>query len=167
VQRASLADGTPVTIRPIRPEDDHMVQLFLDGVSSESGWNRLLSGRRLTPMEIHHLTRIDYLREMALVALTSVEGEEREVGVARYVVDEDTTGAEFALLIGDAWQHKGVGSLLLAALTRQARSAGLARLHGITFSGNRAMLALAHKFGFVRVPVPSDATVQEVFKELR
>lgn len=88
-EHASLSDRTKITIRPIRPEDDDIVRLFLEGVSSESGRKRLLSGRSLTLEEIHHLTCIDYQHEMAFVAVTSVDGEERETGVARYIVDDD------------------------------------------------------------------------------
>ena len=166
VQQACLRDGTKITIRPIRPEDDDIVRAFLRGVSRESRWNRLLSARRLTPQEIRHLTRIDYEHEMAFIAVTSVDGKEREIGVARYVVDDDMAGAEFALLITDVWQRRGVGTLLMKTLLRHARSAGLARLHGITHSDNTAMIDLACKLGFETMAVPADATLQEVVKVL-
>lgn len=74
--------------------------------------------------------------------------------------------AEFAILIGDAWQQRGIGTLLLETLLRHARSAGLARLHGITYSTNKAMIDLARKLGFELINVPSDASVREVVKVL-
>jgi acetyltransferase len=142
------------------------VRRFLAGISKESGWNRLLSGRNLSPAEIHHLTRIDYEHEMAFIAVTAIGGEEREIGVARYVVDEDRSGAEFALLITDAWQHRGIGTLLTRALLRYAHASGLARMHGITHASNQAMIDLAGKLGFERIHVPSDATIVQVVKML-
>ena len=162
IEHASLESGMRITIRPIRPDDDEMVRAFLRGLSRASTSNRLLSGRNLTPAEIDHLTHIDYEKEMAFVAVTSVDGHESEIGVARYVRDDDRTSAEFALLIADAWQRQGVGTLLLSTLLRHARSAGIVRIHGTTYSINKAMIDLARKLGFAVISVPSDATILEL-----
>jgi acetyltransferase len=161
-----LPDGTQIVIRPIRPEDDAIERAFIGGLSPDSGYNRLLSGRRLTPDEIRHLTRIDYQREMAFVAATVDGGQVRLLGVARYVRDADGSGAEFALVVADAWQHRGVGTLLLGTLLRHAASAGIVRLRGITLATNEAMQNLARKLGFVQKRDPQDATVRQVEKTL-
>lgn len=161
-----LPDGTNVIIRPIRPEDDAIERDFINGLSRDTGYNRLLSGRKLTPDEIRHLTRIDYDREMAFIAITVDRGQGRLLGVARYVRDADDSGAEFAIVVADAWQHKGVGSLLLRTLLQHAHSAGLARLHGITLATNEAMQNLARRLGFVQQPDPQDATVRELTNTL-
>jgi len=89
IERASLERGMRITIRPIRRDDDEMVHAFLRGLLRASTSNRLLNGRNLTPAEIDHLTHIDYEKEMALVAVTSVDGHMSEIGVARYVRDDD------------------------------------------------------------------------------
>jgi len=157
-----LPDGTNVITRPIHPEDDAIERDFISGLSRDTAYNRLLSGRRLTPDEIRHLTRIDYDREMAFIAVTVDRGQGRLLGVARYVRDAGDSGAEFAIVVADAWQHKGVGSLLLRTLLQHARAAGIARIHGITLATNQAMQNLARRLGFVQQPDPQDATVREL-----
>jgi acetyltransferase len=161
-----VGTGTAVTVRPIRPGDDAIVRAFLDGISRESGRNRLLSARRLTPEEVRHLTRIDYDREMAFIAVACLDDTETEIGVVRYVVDEDGAGAEFALLITDAWQGRGVGVLLLGIAIEHARCRGIPRLHGVTSSSNAGMLRLAEKLEFEIQAVPEDASIREVVKVL-
>ena len=163
---ARLDDGTDILLRPIHPDDDELERAFLCGLSSDSRYNRLLSARKLTPEEMRQLTRIDYEREMAFVAVTGDGAQASLLGVARYVRDADAGGAEFALVVADAWQRKGVGMLLLQALLRQARAAGIVRLHGLTFASNQPMQKLARKLGFVQRADPLDATVRLVEKTL-
>lgn len=164
VESLRLTDGTNIVIRPIRPEDDRIERAFIRGLSRDTGYKRLLSARKLTPEEIRHLTRIDYEREMAFVAVDG--GQARLLGVVRYVRDADASGAEFAMVVADAWQFRGVGTLLLSVLLRHAHAAGIGRLHGITLGTNQAMLNLARKLGFVQRPDPQDATVRYVEKRL-
>jgi acetyltransferase len=161
-----LPDGTNIIIRPIRPEDDAIELAFISGLSRDSAYNRLLSARKLTPDEIRHLTRIDYEQEVAFIAVTADGGQARLLGVARYVRDADATGAEFAIVVADAWQRKGVGTLLLSTLLRHAHSAGIVRLHGITLATNQAMQNLARKLGFVQKHDPQDASVRQIDKTL-
>jgi len=164
---ARLPDGTSVLVRPIRADDDALEREFIDRLSSETRYNRLLSGRRLTPEEILHLTHIDYEREMAFVAVTAEGAQARMLGVARYVRDADGRGAEFALVVADDWQRKGLGCLLLETLLQHAAAAGIARLHGITLATNQPMQNLARKLGFVPGQDPQDATVRRFEKTLR
>jgi acetyltransferase len=166
VSSGRLPDGTAVIIRPIHPGDDAIEKAFIDSLSSDTRYNRLLSGRKLTPEEIQRLTRIDYDREMAFIAVTVNGAQARLLGVARYVRDADGNGAEFALVVADAWQRKGVGSLLLGTLLRHAHAAAIGRLHGITLATNEAMQNLARKLGFARKHDPRDATVRELEKTL-
>lgn len=161
-ERARLADGTDILLRPIHPDDDALERAFISGLSRDSRYNRLLGARKLTPEEVRQLTRIDYEREMAFVAVSASGGQACLLGVARYVRDAHAGGAEFAVVVADVWQCKGVGTLLLQALLRRARAAGIARLHGITFSSNQAMQNLARKLGFVLQADPQDATVRRV-----
>ena len=154
-----LPDGTAIVIRPIHPGDDAIERAFISGLSADSRYNRLLSGRKLTPAELRHLTRIDYEREMAFVAVAANGGQARLLGVARYVRDAGR-GAEFALVVADAWQRKGVGTLLLDRLVRHAYALGIERLHGITLATNQAMQNLGRKLGFAQKRDPHDATVR-------
>jgi acetyltransferase len=165
-ERRRLVDGTDVVIRPIRPQDDAIELDFIRGLSRDSGYNRLLSARRLTAQEIRRLTRIDYDREMAFVAISGHGAQTRLLGVARYVRDEAGGSAEFAVVVADAWQRKGIGTMLLQALQGHARAAGLLSLHGITLAGNQAMQCLGRKLGFAQRADPEDATVRLVEKTL-
>ncbi|MET3391335.1 acetyltransferase [Variovorax sp. 1140] len=151
VEDWQLPDGTPVRIRPIRAEDLAMHTAFVNGLSKETGYRRLLSPRTPQPDELWRMTHIDYDRELALIATTVVDGAERQMGVARYVRG-DTPGtaqvAEFAIVIGDAWQHHGLASKLMRKLIDAARAAGVRQLADITLYDNTAMLTLARKLGF-------------------
>ncbi len=161
-----LPDGTAIVIRPIHPGDDAIEREFIGRLSSDSRYNRLLSGRKLTPEELRHLTRIDYEREMAFVAVAANGGQAQLLGVARYVRDAAGGGAEFALVVADAWQRKGVGTLLMDRLVRHAYALGIERLHGITLATNQAMQNLARKLGFAQKRDLHDATVRQVEKTL-
>jgi acetyltransferase len=165
-ERRRLGDGTGIVIRPIRTQDDAIELDFIRGLSRESGYNRLLSARRLTAQEIRRLTRIDCDREMAFAAISGHGAQTRLLGVARYVRDEAGGSAEFAVVVAAAWQRKGIGTMLLHALQGHARAAGLVSLHGITLAGNQAMHYLGRKLGFAQRADPGDATVRLVEKAL-
>src|SRR5690606_29180613 len=86
VSQAALRDGTPITIRPIRPEDAELEQDFVYRLSAESKYFRFMEQRReLTPSMLVRFTQIDYDREMALIATRDLYGEEQHIGVSRYV----------------------------------------------------------------------------------
>jgi GNAT superfamily N-acetyltransferase len=155
------ADGTDILIRAIRPEDDAIELAFIRGLSHDAGYNRLLGARKLSAWEIRRLTRIDYDREMALVATTGSGAQTLLLGVARYVRD-DAGGAEFAIVVADAWQRRGIGTRLLQALQGKARAAGIGNLHGITLASNQAMQNLGRKLGFVQSRDALDATVRKL-----
>ena len=151
VEDWQLADGTPVCIRPIRANDLAMHTAFVDGLSKETGYHRLLSPRKPQPDELWRMTHIDYDRELALIATTMVDGAERQMGVARYVrgdTPETAHIAEFAIVIGDAWQQRGVALKLMRKLIDAAAAAGVKQLADITLYDNIGMLALARKLGF-------------------
>ncbi len=166
VASGRLPDGTELVVRPIHPDDYAMERAFIRSLSRDAGYNRLLSSRKFTPEEIRRLTCIDYEREMAFIAVTGDGQQASLLGVARYVRDTDAIAAEFAIVVADAWQHKGIGTVLLDTLLRHARSAGIRRLHGITLATNQAMQDLARKLGFVQTHDPQDATVRLVEKTL-
>ena len=156
----SAPDGTPVTIRPIRAADFALEREFVDKLSSETGYQRLMSTRHLSADEITHFTDIDYEREMALIATVAADGRERQIGVARYVREKDAPmQAEFAIVLADEWQGRGLGAKLLSSLLAVARREGVQRIVGIALSTNGGMLALARRLGFRLAPDPSSATI--------
>jgi len=144
----TAADGTAVAIRPIAVDDFELELAFTQGLSRESGYQRLMSARRLSRAEIERLVRIDGECEAALIATTTLAGRERLVGVARFVREQCGETAEIALVVADDWQGRGLGRRLMHGLIAAARRRGVRRLVGTTLSENIAMLALARTLGF-------------------
>jgi acetyltransferase len=143
-------EGPRVTLRPIRPEDAEMEQAFVKRLSSESRYFRFMDTmRELTPLMLVRFTQIDYDREMAFVATVPEGGVETEVAVARYVSNPDGESCEFALVVADDWQGRGLGRRLMEKLIAVARARGLRSMLGHVLAENRGMLALARKLGFV------------------
>jgi len=163
----AAADGTVITIRPISAADLALEQEFVDGLSASTGYQRLMSARRPSFEELRRFTDIDPERELALIATTLVKGRERQIGVARYVKEESSpSDAEFAIVLSDDWQGRGVGTRLLASLLLAAKRDGVRRLVGTTMSENRGMLALGRKLGFRLAPDPDSATITNLTVEL-
>jgi acetyltransferase len=153
------ADGTQVCIRAIRRGDIALEARFLSGLSKEALYQRVLSSRGLLPGELKRLTRIDFAREVALVGTVGSPPDEEAIGVARYVVSDSGEESEFAIIVADAWQGRGVGQQLLGDLIAAARGAGLRRMVGSTLATNEGMKSLARKLGFSLQPDPQDGTV--------
>ncbi len=103
---------------------------------------------------------------MALAATVMLEGEETLIGVARYAREADERSCEFALVIADAWQGRGIGRRMLAKLIAVARARGYARMIGDVLSSNRPMQELVKKLGFRLQLHPQDATVMRATLEL-
>jgi acetyltransferase len=149
VQRVSLKDGSEVTIRPIRPDDGELEQEFVRGLSAEARYFRFMDAvRELSPRMVSHFTRVDYDRHLALIATAERDGGEIEVAVARYVAQEDGERCEFAVVVADAWQRKGLGRRLLEALMAAARNAGIRVMYGDVLAGNSGMLRLMDSMGY-------------------
>lgn len=162
IETIRLRDGARLTIRPIRGSDYRLELDFIRGLSARSAYQRLLSPRKLRADEVRRLVNIDYTRELALIAITEVEGEVRQVGVARYVPEADGSSCDFAIVVADAWQGRGLGEHLLRALLQAAARAGVPALTGLTLSANEPMRALARKVGFTLSRDPHDATVVQL-----
>lgn len=160
------ADGTLVTFRPIRPDDLARERAFLDGLSAQSLYQRLLTTRKLLPGELERLTRIDRDHETAIVATIVIDSIERQIGVARYVREKNSTVAEFAIVIADAWQGRGLGKRLLQTLIECAERSGITQLGGMTLAGNREMLFLARSLGFEISMIAGDGTVRQLTRSL-
>jgi acetyltransferase len=149
VQSLTLGDGTPVTIRPIRPEDAEIEQAFVRNLSDEARYYRFMDTvRELSPQMLSHFTRVDYDRHLGLIAVVERDGAETQIGVARYVTGEDRRQCEFAIVIADPWQQKGLGTRLMQALMSAARAAGVAVMEGEVLASNHKMLQFTAGLGF-------------------
>ena len=168
IKQITLRDGAALTIRPIRPADMDMEKAFVRKLSDYSRYYRFMQPiRELSPAMLEHFTHPDYDREMALIALSTCDGKEEEIGVARYVKYPDGRQCEFALAIADAWHGKGVGTALMQELIAAARSAGLESMEGFVLTTNQAMLKLVKFLGFSVKMNPADPTQMTVQKDLR
>jgi acetyltransferase len=157
-----------VTVRPIRPEDIDLETAFAHRLSKETRYNRFLgAGVRLTRAMLEKFTRIDFSRDMALIASTTIEGSEIAIGVARYARLADDVTGEFAVTIADAWQGRGIGRRLLAILIDSARRHGLQRLVGEVLATNAPMLQLARALGFRVDFHPEGGALRRVTLNLR
>ncbi|CAG0997416.1 Peptidyl-lysine N-acetyltransferase Pat [Methylophilaceae bacterium] len=167
VNNWQLADGTDVTIRPIRPEDAELEQAFVRSLSEESRYFRFMNSvQELSQSMLIRFTQIDYNREMALVAVTKDGDREIELGVARYAINPDGESCEFAIVIADSMGGKGLGNKLMIALLDAARSKGLKIMQGEVLNSNTRMLKLMQHLDFTIETSPEDDSVKSVHKLL-
>jgi len=148
-ERFTTRDGSPVTIRPIRPEDEPAMVHFHETLSERSVYFRYFHHMSLTARVTHErLTRIcfiDYDREMVLV----VESNDGElIAVGRLTRERISGEAEFALLVSDTWHEHGLGTELLSRLVLLARNEGITRVSGDILAENRAMQDICRQLGF-------------------
>jgi len=149
VQEGYLADGTPLTIRPIRSEDAESEQAFVRDLSDQAKHFRFMGTlNQLSPEMLTRFTQIDYGREMALIAVTEENGKCVQQGVARYVINPDNTSCEFAIVVSDNHQHQGIGTRLMKALMDSARIHKIGVMEGTVLSNNTDMLHLMSELGF-------------------
>ncbi|TAM95604.1 MAG: GNAT family N-acetyltransferase [Rhodanobacteraceae bacterium] len=155
----TLRDGSEVTIRVLRKEDAGLERDFIRNLSPESRWMRFL-GQFSEPSDslIRKLTELDYRRDMAFIALSRAGGITRLVGVSRYSLAPDGQSCECAVTVADAWQGKGLGTVLMRDLIDIARRRGIRSMFSIDANENERMRELARDLGFKRERDPDDAT---------
>ena len=139
-------DGRPVTVRPIRPEDEARHRAFLERLDPEDIRLRIFYSRRtIEHSELARLTQIDYEREMAFIALDAA-GE--TLGVVRGVTDPDNVASEFGIVVRSDLKGGGLGQRLLCKLADYLRARGTRWLVADVLSENARMLSLARELGF-------------------
>ncbi len=141
--------GNDIYVRPIRPEDaPFLVELF-ESLSPRSVYMRFFSPiKSLSHRMLARFTQIDYDREMALIALAKTGQKERILGVARIISAVRQNQAEFAVVVGDPWQGKGIGAELLKRCLSIAQERGIEKVVGTVLAENIQMLSLGRKLGF-------------------
>jgi acetyltransferase len=143
--------GEPLTLRPIRPEDEDQHRRFIESLSPEDVRMRVFTTRRSLPRsELARLTQIDYAREMAFIAeRRAADGQPETIGTVRAISDPDNVEAEFAIVVRSDLKGRGLGRMLLQKLERYAAAQGLQRITGVVLRENEPMLDLARHCGFV------------------
>lgn len=166
-QQVSLDDGTPLVIRPIRPEDAQSERNFVRDLSDQAKKFRFMHAlNELSPAMLARFTQIDYDREMALVAFTVENDKPVQQGVARYSINQDDASCEFAIVVSHKRQNQGIGTRLMHALMDAARGQGLTTMEGTVLSDNKAMLILMDELGFTRERSKEDAHLIVVQRQL-
>ena len=167
ITEEQLNDGTDIIIRPIRPEDAEIEQAFIRGLSAESKYFRFMNSIHELSLEmLVRFTQIDYHNEMALVAINEgAEGEE-EIGVARYMTNPDKKTCEFAIVVSDKWQGKGIARLLMQKLIDIARNRSLEIMEGQVLANNYRMLELMKSLNFQISNDPSDPGIKLAVQRL-
>lgn len=161
----TLRDRSHVLIRPINKQDKAAERDFIDGLSAEAKRYRFL-GQMGSPSDrmLDRFTDIDYVHDMAFVAVVQDDARERVVGVSRYSTDPAGKRCECAVTVSDAWQDKGLGTTLMRHLIEVARMQGVHTMYSIDLAENLAMKDLARFLGFQSRPDPDDA--HQVIHEL-
>ena len=152
-ESVTLRDGTPVVLRPIRPDDAPRLQAFHAHLSPDSVYLRWLSAHPvLTDEEAETLARVDYHDRMAFVATLPAAGPaeaETIIGVARYTLApaEGPGAAEAAVVVADDFQQRGLGTQLLRRLLPYARAAGITTWVAEINAQNARMLRFIQRSG--------------------
>ena len=149
----TLPEGTGLRVRPIRPDDEPRLARFHAGLSDRSVYQRYFRpiplAQRVRHARLSRLCFADFRTEIPLVAVRGAGGPDEEIlAVGRLHRDPGRAEAEFALVVADAWQRRGVGAVLLARLEEAARLAGCTRLLGTLLAENLPMQRLCHRRGF-------------------
>ena len=157
-QGVILRNGASVRVRAIRPDDEPRLMALCRRLSPRTVYQRFFSVRRLLPEEAHALANVDYRRRMAVVAEVD-DGQEPElIGVARYG-PSDEGPADIGLVVADAWQGLGLGSLLLEEILRAGEQRGIHEFSADVLTDNpRALRLLARHTAITRRTVASGIT---------
>ena len=156
ISRWKLKDGTSVILRPIKPEDEALVNDLFQSLSEETMRFRFFQQIRDVPHET--LTRycnIDYDREIAIVA-EEKKDTRKIIGVSRLILEPGRKCGEFAVVVGDQWQGLGLGSKLVDFIVKISKDMRLKTIGGAILSRNLKMIHLCTKKGFKMEPVDED-----------
>ncbi len=154
MSKEHLLDGTPFCLRPVRPEDEPMLQDIVAHMTPEDQRFRFFMPlKEMSHQLAARLSQVDYAREMALLGV--MDGK-TALGVARYSADPDNQQAEFAIAVRSDWKGRGLGHVLMTRLIGVARQRGIGALVGDVLRDNEAMLDLCRHLGFVIARHPDD-----------
>jgi len=139
-RRVALKDGTRVTLRPIRSQDEAGLIALHARLGPETAYQRFFAALPRLPDDwAHFLANVDYERRMAIVA---VHPGDELIAVARYDHDEAANEAEIAIVVQDRWQGRGLGTILMTELLGYAESRGIRRYRAYVLADNLRMLDL-------------------------
>ncbi|MBP1732016.1 MAG: Acetyl-CoA synthetase / acetyltransferase family protein, partial [Deltaproteobacteria bacterium] len=155
-----LPDGVEVLLRPIKAEDEPLQQEMAASLSHETIRTRFFSS--VKDVSSHEwlilFCNIDYDRHVAIVAEITENGKRKIIGVGRLVMEADFQSGEFAILVHDRYQGRGLGYKLVGMLIEIGRERELKEIVGDVLTENENMLKLARKLGFTAQWAPDGIT---------
>jgi len=148
-KKVKLKDGTQVIFRALRHEDKEEWLELVNSFSPQTAYFRFLAPVGvMTEEAFERYVDVDFIHAVAIVASVQKEGEEHLIGVARYYADEKKPEqAEFAIVVADDWQKKGVGKKLMKHLCNVAKGRGVKIFYALVFKENEGMFNLLKKLG--------------------
>ncbi|MEM3641313.1 MAG: GNAT family N-acetyltransferase, partial [Candidatus Bathyarchaeia archaeon] len=148
VNQWALKDGTPVVLRPIRPEDEMLLRDLYVSLSEETMRFRFFQiFKDVSHKTLTRYCNLDYDREIAIIAETQKDYR-KIIGVVLLTLDTDRKRGEFAVVVGDQWQGLGLGSKLVDYIIEIGRDMQLETIYGYVISNNFKMIHLCTKKGF-------------------
>lgn len=160
-----LLDDTEVLIRPIKPEDEPNEKEMFANFSKQTLYFRFFGYiKDITHDMLTRFTQIDYNREMALIGEIVEEGKTKMIGVSRIVSDLENHTAEFAIVVADPWQGKGVGAHLMDKILEVARKKGIKKIYASVMKANDTMVQMFKSRDFIFTSV--DINVYYVEREV-
>lgn len=164
-QYARTRDGVEYRIRPLRPDDRERDRALVAGLRTEPRFGRMMGLMREPSAELlDRLVRVDYRREIALVAVVGEGSNEAIVAVARY--GGNPAYCEFAMAVADEWQRRGIGSQLSELVFAYAKANGVRRMYAILVADNQRLLKLAEDLRMSVRRSPDDNSVVEAWRTL-
>ncbi len=147
-------------MRPIRADDIDREREFINGLSDATRYSRLMFAlREPSPGFLRQMVEIDRVNSMALVVIEPASTAERFLAVARYSRDDHGTAAEFAVVVADAWQGRGIGTRLARMLFDYAARHGIERVYGTILANNERMLALVRHLDMTIEPIAGSGSI--------
>ena len=160
LDRWRLRDGTDLALRPMRAQDSLMLDGMVERLSPHARHNRFHGGVNSRPGLL--ACPGGGAGQVAFVVTAERQRSLQVVAEARYAVDSQGESAEFAIVVADDWQRRGLGERAMRALADAAVRSGLHWLHGEVFADNRPMLALMRRCHFFCTPDADDPRLVHV-----
>ncbi|WP_227267707.1 GNAT family N-acetyltransferase [Roseobacter weihaiensis] len=144
-----VRDGLRVSLRDVVPDDGHLIELGFDRLSKQSRFFRFMAAKkRLTGREIEQFSALNTKDHAAVGALCMRANSAQPVGIARYIrTGTEDHSAEIAITVVDAFQNRGIGTLLLGVLAKVAQAHGITEFLALVAKENDAMRHLLHELG--------------------
>ena len=161
--RKKLRDGTEVSLRSIKPEDEMLWLEMFRNFSEKSVWKRFFNVIRETPHEVRvRYCDINYENEIAIVAEIQ-EKEKKMLGVVRFTFDVEGKSGELAFIVVDRWQGLGLGTMMVEHMINICRDKKIETIYSFMLPNNYDGIKFLKKMGF-NIEYLGDGALKGVLK---